>query len=92
MNKFLSLPFYSSKLTNLENLKKIKKTDYLFLINEGVGFSSLFLIIIGRFFKRIKISMFVMGLYSKKIKFDKLKFLHMFFVRLLVLNINNIFF
>ena len=92
MNKFLSLPFYSSKLTNLENLNKIKKTDHLFLVNEGVGFSSLFLITIGRFFKRIKISMFVMGLYSKKIKFDKLKFLHMFFVRLLVLNINNIFF
>ena len=69
MNKFLSLPFYSSKLTNLENIKKIKKTDYLFLVNEGVGFSSLFLITIGRFFKRIKISMFVMGLYSKKIKF-----------------------
>ena len=92
MNKFLSLPFYSSKLTNLENLKKIKKTDHLFLVNEGVGFSSLFLITIGRFFKRIKISMFVMGLYSKKIKFKKLKFLHLFFIRLLVLNTDHIFF
>tara|TARA_A100000164_G_scaffold379847_1_gene425391 strand:+ start:265 stop:1383 length:1119 start_codon:yes stop_codon:yes gene_type:complete len=92
MNKFFSLPFYSSKLTNLENLKKIKKTDHLFLVNEGVGFSSLFLITIGRFFKRIKVSMFVMGLYSKKMKFKKLKFVHLFFIRLLVLNTNHIFF
>lgn len=92
MNKFLSLPFYSSKLTNLKNLKIIKKTDHLFLINEGVGFSSLFLIIIARFFKRIQVSMFVMGLYSKKIKFKKLKFLHLFFIKLLVLYTNHIFF
>ena len=49
MNKFLSLPFYSSKLTNLENIKKIKKTDYLFLVNEGVGFSSLFLLLLEGF-------------------------------------------
>ena len=30
INKFLSLPFYSSKLTNLENLKKLKKQTICF--------------------------------------------------------------
>ena len=92
MNKFLSLPFYTSRLTNLENLKKIIKTDHLFLINEGVGFSSLLLLIIARVFKRINTSMFVMGLYSKNQKFKILKFFHLFFIKLLVANTNNVLF
>ena len=92
MNKFLSLPFYTSRLTNLENLKKIIKTDHLFLVNEGVGFSSLLLLIVARFFKSVNTSMFVMGLYSKKQKFKTLKFAHFFFVRLLVANTNNVLF
>ena len=92
MNKFLSLPFYTSKLTNLKNLKKILNTDHLFLVNEGVGFSSLLILFVARFFKRINVSMFVMGLYSKKLKFKKLKFIHLFFIRLLVLSVDNIIF
>jgi len=92
MNKFLSLPFYTSRLTNLENLKKIIKTDHLFLINEGVGFSSLLLLIVARVFKRINTSMFVMGLYSKNQKFKILKFFHLFFIKLLVSNTNNVLF
>jgi len=92
MNKFISLPFYTSKLTNLENFKKIIKTDHLFLINEGVGFSSLLLLIVARIFKRINTSMFVMGLYSKNQKFKTLKFAHLFFIRLLVANTNNVLF
>ena len=92
MNKFLSLPFYTSKLTNLKNLKKILNTDHLFLVNEGVGFSSLLILFVARFFKRINVSMFAMGLYSKNLKFKKLKFIHLFFIRLLVLSVDNIIF
>ena len=33
-----------------------------------------------------------MGLYSKNLKFKKLKFLHLFFIKLLVLSVNNIIF
>ncbi len=92
MNKFLSLPFYTSKLTNSKNLKKILNTDHLFLVNEGVGFSSLMMLFVARLLKRIKVSMFVMGLYSKNLKFKKLKFMHLFFIKLLVLSVNNIIF
>ena len=92
MNKFISLPFYTSILTNLENFKKIIKTDFLFLINEGVGFSSLLLLIVAKIFKRINTSMFVMGLYSKNQKFKTLKFAHLFFIKLLIENINNVLF
>lgn len=92
MNKFLSLPFYTSKLTNLKNLKKIINTDRLFLVNEGVGFSSILILFVARFFKPINTSIFVMGLYSKNLKFKKLKFMHLFIIKLLVLSVNNIFF
>ncbi len=92
LNKFLSLPSYTSKLTNLKNLKKILNTDDLFLVNEGVGFSSILILFVARFFKRINVSLFAMGLYSKNLKFKKLKFLHLFFIKLLVLSVNNIIF
>ena len=92
MNKFLSLPFYSSKLTNSENLKKLLKADYLFLVNEGVGFSSIFLLLVTKIFKRVKVSIFVMGLYSKKVRFERLTFIHLFIVKLLVLSADNILF
>lgn len=92
MNKFLSLPFSTAKLTNLKNFKKVLNTDYLFLVNEGVGFSSLFLIIFARPLKKINISVFVMGLYSKNLKLKSLNFLHFFFIKILVMYSNNIFF
>jgi glycosyltransferase involved in cell wall biosynthesis len=92
INKFLSLPFYSSKLTNLENLKKFLKADYLFLVNEGVGFSAIFLLFITKIFKRVKVSIFVMGLYSKKVRFERFKFIHLFTIKLLVLVTDNILF
>ena len=92
MNKFLSLPFYSSKLTNSENLKKFLKTDYLFLVNEGVGFSSIFLVLVAKIFKRLKVSIFVMGLYSKKLRYKSFKFIHFFVIKLLVLSADNMLF
>ena len=92
MNKFLSLPFYSSKLTNSENLKKFLKADYLFLVNEGVGFSSIFLLLVAKIFKRVKVSIFVMGLYSKKVRFERFTFIHLFIIKLLVLSVDNILF
>ena len=44
ISKLFSLPFYSSKLTNIKNFKTIIKTDHLFLVNEGVGMSSISLL------------------------------------------------
>jgi len=57
------------------------KTDKLILVNETT-FCSLApaLLIIG-IFKKIDIYVFVMGLYSKKLRFSRLKFLHFFFIR-----------
>jgi len=93
ISKFLSLPFYSSKLTNLKNLKKIINSDYLFLVNEGVGMSSIFLLIFSKVFNRnLEVSLFVMGLYSKKLNFANLKFFHNLLIKFLIFYIDNVLF
>lgn len=92
MNKFLSLPFYTSKLTTFNNLKIFLKTDKLFLINESVGCSTIFLILFTKIFKKIEITLFVMGLYSKNIGYKKLSNLHYFFIKLIIFFIDNVLF
>ena len=93
ISKLFSLPFYSSKLTNIKNFKTIIKTDHLFLVNEGVGMSSIFLLIFSKLFNRnLEVSLFVMGLYSKKLNFANLKFFHNLLIKLLIFYIDNVLF
>ena len=92
ISKLLSLPFYSSKLTNIKNLKTIINTDHLFLVNEGVGMSSIFLLIFSKLFNRnLQVSLFVMGLYSK-LNFTYLKFFHNLLIKFLIFYIDNVLF
>ena len=93
ISKLLSLPFYSSKLTSIKNLKTIINTDHLFLVNEGVGMSSIFLLIFSKLFNRnLQVSLFVMGLYSKKFNFTYLKFFHNLLIKFLIFFIDNVLF
>jgi len=79
--KVINLPVYMSDFITIKNLKILFKTDKLILINETT-FCSLApaLLIIG-IFKKIDTYVFVMGLYSKKLRFSRLQFLHFFFIR-----------
>ena len=93
ISKLLSLPFYSSKLTNIKNFKTIINTDHLFLVNEGVGMSSIFLLIFSKLFNRnLQVSLFVMGLYSKELNFSYLKFFHNLLIKFLIFYIDNVLF
>lgn len=93
ISKFLSLPFYSSKMTSLKNLKTFYHSDHIFLINEGVGFASLFLLLITRILNpKIKVSLFVMGLYSKSINYKYFVFFHNLLIKFLILQIDNVLF
>jgi len=93
-NKFLSLPFYMHKLTNKKNYKILKKSDHIFLVNESTGFSVLPMVRALNLFKKsnAKVHMFVMGLYSKKLKYKKFKFLQNFVINFLVNSLDNLFF
>lgn len=92
MTRVLSLPFYTSLIVNLKNYRIFKKTDYLILVNENIGCSVLPLLYALKFKKKTRSGMFVMGLYSKKIRYPFLKNIHFFIVKRVVSNIDNIFF
>ncbi len=90
-NKFLSLPLNSSKLLSIKNLKAIFNSDYLFLVNETIGLSALPLLIVVKIFKKIDISLFVMGLYSKEIRFKSLTRIHNSIIKTLVFFVDKVF-
>ena len=89
--KLFSLPFYTAKLTTFENFKTLKNSSHIFLINENVGCSALLLLLFLNK-KRVKISMFVMGLYSKRLRFKYLKTFHYFLIKLLVSQVDFVHF
>ncbi len=92
ISKLFSIPYSSSRLLSFENLKVLMKTDHLILINEGVAFSILPLLIVTKPFRKLKVSVFVMGLYSKKLNYKKFKFVHNALIKFLVLYLDNVFF
>tara|TARA_Y100000817_G_scaffold309908_1_gene299741 strand:- start:161 stop:1270 length:1110 start_codon:yes stop_codon:yes gene_type:complete len=89
--KLFSLPFYTARLTTFENLKTFKNSTHIFLINENVGCSALLLLLFLNK-KRVKISMFVMGLYSKRLRFKYFKIVHYFLIKLLVSQVDFVHF
>lgn len=88
--KTFSLPFYTAKLTNFNNLKLFNSSKNIFLINENVGCSAILLLFFTK--KNIRINLFVMGLYSKKLKFNFLKRIHYLLILILVNNVSNVLF
>ena len=92
MARILSLPFYMSHVVNINNYKIIKKTEHLFLINENVGCSVLPMLIFLSRNKKPKISIFVMGLYSKKQRVPIFRKIHYSIVKILVSNVDQVLF
>ena len=83
ISKLISLPLYIFSINEHQNRKIFKKTDELFLVSESTAFAALPFLILYKKKYKIKTSLFVMGLYSKKINFSKLKFLHNFLISFL---------
>ena len=92
MARIFSLPFYMSHVVNINNYKIIKKTDHIFLINENVGCSVLPMLIFLSRNKKPKISMFVMGLYSKKQRVPIFRKIHYLIIKVLVSNVDHVLF
>lgn len=89
INKFFSIPMYMHKILRIKNLKTMFKSNNIVLVTESVGFSLIpFLIILKPF--NIQVTIFVMGLYSKKLRFPLLKPFHYFFIKLLVVLVDNV--
>lgn len=92
LRRFLSLPFYTSKLVNKNNFDIFKNTDHLIMVAESTGLSSfLFLVMLKKRYK-INTHLFVMGLYSKKLRFPFFKKIHFAIIKLFINYLDNVFF
>ncbi len=92
LSKLFSLPLYFSRTLSFSNFKILKNSSKIVLVSESTGFSVLPMIFIIKLFKKTKISLFVMGLYSKKLNYSHLKLIHNFLIKLLVSKVDNVFF
>ena len=83
ISRLFSLPLYIFSINDKQNRKILRETEELYLVSESTAFAALPLLILYKKKYKIKTSLFVMGLYSKKINFSKLKFLHNFLISFL---------
>jgi glycosyltransferase involved in cell wall biosynthesis len=92
VRRIFSLPIYTSKLLSKKNIKIFKQTEQLILIPESTGFSALWMLIFLKKKYKITTHLFVMGLYSKKLKFPSMKHIHFYLISVLISYIDNVFF
>jgi len=92
LRRFVSLPFYTSKLLNIENIRILKSTDHLIIIPESSALSALSMLLFLKKKYNIKVSIFAMGLYSKKIRYPIFKNLHYLLIKILLIYSDHIFF
>lgn len=91
-SKYSSLPLSLFSILSLQNLKILKKTDNLILVNESVGFSALIPLIYLKKKHKIKTHLIVMGLFSKQVNYKILKKLHYQLIVLLIKYIDRVYF
>jgi len=90
--KVINLPVYMFEYYSFKNIKILIQTNKLVLINESTFCSLAPLLLLLKIFKKIDVYVFSMGLYSKKLKFPKLKKIHYIFIKLFAFTTNNVFF
>ena len=92
LQRVFSLPFYLSLLTSVKNFRILKKSQQIIMVNESVACSALLMLPFLKLFTDVKISVFVMGLYSKKLKYPLFKKIHQLLIKILIRYIDNVFF
>ena len=90
--KIFNLPVYMNVFISIQNIKILLKTDKLILVNETTYCSLAPLLLIIKLFKRIDIYVFVMGLYSKKLRFPVLKKIHFLLIKLFNTSVKKLMF
>lgn len=91
-SKLLSLPINFFKLTSFKNFRTLFNSDQIILVSETTGLAALPMLFVIKLFRNPSVSLFVMGLFSKKINYSSLEFLHKLFIKMLILPIDNLFF
>ena len=89
ISKLFSIPFYSHRIVSLKNLKTLLKSDKVILVSESTGYSALLMLIFLKF-RKTQVILFVMGLYSKKLRFKWSKTIHNLFIKILIFFIDDV--
>jgi len=89
ISKLFSIPFYSHRIVSIKNLKILLKSDKVILVSESTGYSALIMLIFLKF-KKTQVILFVMGLYSKKLRFTWTKTIHNLFIKILIFFIDDV--
>jgi len=89
ISKLFSIPFYSHRIVSIKNLKTLLKSDKVILVSESTGYSALIMLIFLKF-KKTQVILFVMGLYSKKLRFTWTKTIHNLFIKILIFFIDDV--
>ena len=92
ISRIFSLPLYVFSILNFKNIKTIKESDYVYLISESSGFAALPILMFVKKKYNVKTNIFIMGLYSKKLNFRFLKFIHLFLIKFLLRYIDEMYF
>ena len=90
--KVINLPVYLNEFVSIKNIKLLLKTDKLIFVNETTFCSLMFLVLILKIFKKIDVYVFVMGLYSKRLRFPYLQKVHYLFIRIFLFGTKKLFF
>ena len=91
--KITNLPFFSSQIVTLNNLRQIKKSEQVVMVGDRIACSLIFQLFLYKILrKKITTSVFVMGLFSNPPKNIIKNFLQDFFLRLLVFSVSNFIF
>ena len=92
LRKMTDLPFFSSKVMTKDNFKTFLNTTSLFLTNQRVGFSMIFINLPLKIIKKTKINIFIMGLFNKRTNYKIKSIFRSMFIGLFVLSSTKLIF
>ena len=92
LRRMTDLPFYSSKVMTKNNFKIFLKTTSLFLTNQRVGFSMMFVNLPLKIIRKTKINIFIMGLFNKSTNYKIKSIFRSMFIGLFVLSSSKLIF
>ena len=92
LRKMSDLPFFTKKVMTKSNFKIFSKSTAIFLTNQRVGFSMILYNIFLKVTRKVKINIFIMGLFNKKPNYKIKSFFRSLFIGIFILSSTKLLF
>lgn len=92
LSRLFSLPLYVFSIISSKNKIIFRKSNKIILVSESAAFAALPYLIRYKKSQNIKVYLFVMGLFSKKIRYKKFLKIHKYLIKLLSFYVDTMFF